>query len=40
VGKLGKGIAKEDQIVIVGGPGNNLDRHYHAMEKEFQHPPA
>jgi hypothetical protein len=34
--KLGKGLAKQDHIVIMGGPGNSLDRHYHyAIEKDL-----
>jgi hypothetical protein len=28
--KLGKGVSKQDHILIVGGPGNSLDNeHYH-----------
>jgi hypothetical protein len=27
--KLGKGLAKQDHIIIVGGPGNSLQRNYH-----------
>jgi hypothetical protein len=28
--KLGKGVSKQDHILIVGGPGNSLDnKHYH-----------
>jgi hypothetical protein len=26
---LGKDLTKEDHIVIVGGPGNSLERNYH-----------
>jgi hypothetical protein len=29
LGKLGKGLTKHDHIVIVGGPGNSLDRNYY-----------
>jgi hypothetical protein len=28
LGKLGKGLTKQDHIVIAGGPGNSLDRNY------------
>jgi hypothetical protein len=36
LGKLVKGLSKQDHIVIVGGPGNSLDRHYHyAIEKDL-----
>jgi hypothetical protein len=28
LGKLGKNFTKQDHIVIVGGPGNSLDRIY------------
>jgi hypothetical protein len=35
LGKLGKGLTKQDNIVIVGGPGNSLDRnHYYSVEKD------
>jgi hypothetical protein len=29
IGKLGKDLTKQDHIIIVGGPGNSLDRNYH-----------
>jgi hypothetical protein len=35
LGKLGKGLTKQDYIVIVGGPGKSLDRHHYAMEKDL-----
>jgi hypothetical protein len=28
-GKLGKGLTKQDHIILVGGQGNSLDRNYH-----------
>jgi hypothetical protein len=28
-GKLGKGLTKQDHIIIVGGPGNSPDRNFH-----------
>jgi hypothetical protein len=35
LGKLGKGLTKQDHIVIVGGPGNSLDgNHYYSVVKE------
>jgi hypothetical protein len=35
LGKLGKGLTKQDHIVIVGGPDNSLDRnHYYSVEKD------
>jgi hypothetical protein len=35
LGKLGKGLTKKDHIVIVGGPGNSLDRNqYYSVEKD------
>jgi hypothetical protein len=35
LGKVGKGLTKQDHIVIVGGPGNSLDRnHYYSVEKD------
>jgi hypothetical protein len=34
VGKLGKDLAKQDHIVVVGGAGNNLDiKQYYSIEK-------
>jgi hypothetical protein len=36
LGKHGKGITKQDHIVIVGGPGISLDRQYHfAIEEDL-----
>jgi hypothetical protein len=29
IGKLGKGLAKQDHTIVVGGPGNSLERNYH-----------
>jgi hypothetical protein len=29
IGKLVKGLTKQDHIIIVGGPGNSLERNYH-----------
>jgi hypothetical protein len=29
LGKLGKDLTKQDHIIIVGGPGNSLDRNNH-----------
>jgi hypothetical protein len=29
IGKLGKRLAKQDHIIIVGGPGSSLERNYH-----------
>jgi hypothetical protein len=29
LGKLGNNLNKRDHIIIVGGPGNSLDRNYH-----------
>jgi hypothetical protein len=35
LGKLGKGLTKQDHIAIVGGPGNSLDRnHYYSVEED------
>jgi hypothetical protein len=35
LGKLGKGLTKQDHIVIMGGPGNSLDRNYYcSVEKD------
>jgi hypothetical protein len=34
LGKLGKDFSKEDHIVILGGPGNSLDRNYHYLIEE------
>jgi hypothetical protein len=35
LGKLGKDLTKQDHIIIVGGPGNNLDRdYYYPIEKD------
>jgi hypothetical protein len=35
LGKLGTGLTKQDHIVIVGGPGNSLDRnHCYSVEKD------
>jgi hypothetical protein len=27
--KLGKGLTKEDHVIIAGGSGNSLERNYH-----------
>jgi hypothetical protein len=36
LGKLGKDLTKQDHIVIVGGPGNSLDRNYsYSIEKDI-----
>jgi hypothetical protein len=36
LGKLGKNLTKRDHVVIVGGPGNKLDRNYHySIEKDI-----
>jgi hypothetical protein len=33
---LGKGLTKKDHIVIVGGPGNNLERnHHYSIERDL-----
>ncbi|KDR19419.1 hypothetical protein L798_06193 [Zootermopsis nevadensis] len=35
LGKLGKGLTKQDHILIVGGPGNSLDRNKkYSIEKD------
>jgi hypothetical protein len=36
LGKLGKGLTKQDHIVIVGGPGNSLDRNHLLSRKGCQ----
>jgi hypothetical protein len=34
LGKLGKGLTKQDNIVIMGGPDNSLDRnHYYSVKR-------
>jgi hypothetical protein len=34
--KLGKNLTKRDHVVIVGGPGNSLNRNYHySIEKDI-----
>jgi hypothetical protein len=33
--KLGKGLTKQDHIVIVGGPGKSLDRKYYYSVKKY-----
>jgi hypothetical protein len=36
LGKLGKNSTKQDHIVIVGGPGNSLDRNYnYSVQKDI-----
>jgi hypothetical protein len=36
LGNLGKDLTKQDHIVLVGGPGNNLDNNYHySIEEEL-----
>jgi hypothetical protein len=36
LGKFGKNLTKRDHVVIVGGPGNSLDRNYHySIEKDI-----
>jgi hypothetical protein len=34
LGKLGKDLTKQDHIIIVGGPGNSLDRYYYCGQVE------
>jgi hypothetical protein len=29
IGTLGKGLTEQDHIILVGGPGNSLDRNFH-----------
>jgi hypothetical protein len=36
--KLGKDLTKQDHIVVVGGPGNSLDRNYnYSIEKDINY---
>jgi hypothetical protein len=38
LGKLGKDLTKQDRIVVVGGPGNSLDRNYnYSIEKDINY---
>jgi hypothetical protein len=37
-GKFGKDLTKQDHIIIVGGPGNGLDRNYnYSIEKDINY---
>jgi len=33
LGRLGNDLTKQDHIMVVGGPGNSLDRNYHYSVK-------
>jgi hypothetical protein len=38
LGKFGKDLTKQDHIIIVGGPGNSLDRnHHYSIEADLNH---
>jgi hypothetical protein len=37
IGKLGKGLTKQDHIIVVRGPGNSLDRNFHYSIKKDLH---